>query len=166
MDWLTEILKATTLSSIGSLASIASLLLTIAVFIGVRNIRRYYVFTARVPELSERLSSLASKISSQLNSKSEGSTREILADIEVTLNSLVRKLDNPLKKQAKDIVKEIRKLEEDPGILRSLLNFVHIGHETDAEVETRELKLRQIHISIYKLTAECKEAYEDARWEA
>jgi len=153
-----ELVKSANLSSIGSLASVASLFLTTAVFIGIRNIRRYYLFTARVPELSERLSNLASKISSQLNSKGEGSTSEILADVEVTLNSLVRKLDNPLKKQAKDIVKEIRKLEETPGFIKKLLNG-------DTGTKIRESKLRQIHISIYKLTAECKEAYEDARWE-
>lgn len=165
MSWFVDVFSGKTITAIACASSIASLLLTFVVFLGVRKIRKFYIFTARVPELNQRLSDIASKISSQLNGNSLESTvvTETMADAEVTLKSLSRKVGNPLKPQAKKIIKEIRLLDKREGILAVLFSSRDNGQQNTAN--SREERLRRIYIALYKLNAECKEIYEDARWE-
>lgn len=166
MDQFIELMTGREATAFANATSVISFILTIAVFVGVRRIRKFYIFTARVPDLNGRLSDLASKISSQLNSGSTDSTAitEILADVEVTLKSLIRKVGNPLKSSANKIIKEIRSLDHGDSFIRKLIQSIR-DSEDSGVITDRETKIRNIYIALYKLSAECKEIYEDARWE-
>lgn len=163
MSWILEALTGKTATAIASAASIVSLALTVAVYLGVRKIKRFYIFNARMPDLNERLAVIASKISSQLNSNTLNSDAltETLADAEVTLKSLSRKVGNPIKSEASRILKNIHSIDGRDGFIKKLLSNKG-EHNHNAE---REARIREIYVSLYRLNAECKEVYEDARWE-
>lgn len=166
MNELIEFIKGDAFSALGSISSIVSLILTFLVFLGVRNIKRFYIFTARVPELNDRLSEAASKIASALNSGSitSDSTAEILADTEAILKSLIRKVDKPLKADAKRLIKNIQSMDGcDKVWCRAYKHF--FSSENQDTQENFESRLRDVYLSLYRLNAECREVYEDSRWE-
>lgn len=166
MEEILKIVKSDELAIFGSISSILSLALTFAIFLGIRKIKRFYIFTARVPDLNERLIKIASNISSALTSGSFDTTTltEILADAEVTLKSLTRKVKNPLRSDANKIIKEIRNLERCNGFFCKLLGFWGSKNAPDDE-DSYENQIRKIYLDLYRLNAECREVYEDARWE-
>lgn len=166
MDWVIGIISGKYVEAIATLSSVISLVITIAVYFGIRKIKRFYAFTARVPELNERLGEIASKISSSLNSGTLNIiyTKEMLADAEVILKSIYKKVDQPLKKQVKKILHEIESIDDTRGITNKIINFFKETSEINSE-GVQESRLREVYISLYKLNAECKNAYEDSRWE-
>jgi len=163
MDWAIDIVNGKYISAFAALSSIISLVITVAVYLGIRKIKRFYAFTARVPELNERLGEIASKISSSLNSGTLNttSTKEMLADAEVTLKSICNKVDNPLKNQVRKIIHDIEFIDNTKGLKNKFVKFFN-GSPYEG---IQENKLREVYISLYKLNAECKNAYEDSRWE-
>ena len=96
-DFIT-ILNEDYFSAAGVLSSIAGFLLSVFVLLAVRKIKKFYIFTARVPLVNEKLVDIASSISDHLNSFDGYTTKtfKILADAEINLKSLSRKVDGPL----------------------------------------------------------------------
>ena len=140
-----EILKRITLSDIGNVASILGLLITILVLINLRNIKRFYVFTARVPELLEKLGKHAGKIS-VFQKDFSNSGREIeleLAEAEIVLKSLRTKLNRQAKSSAKRV-----------------LNTVKRYNRTNPNQES----LWTVYVEIQKLISEVQELQSDLKW--
>lgn len=54
-ELLFKALRSETFAIAGTISSIISLILTFYVFLDVRQIRNYYLFSARVPELIKKL---------------------------------------------------------------------------------------------------------------
>jgi hypothetical protein len=79
-----------TFSDVGSMASIISLIFTVLVLIDVRRLRSYYLFTGRVPVLTQKLDQHQLKIEEYLNDfdKSISLIWLELAKVEVVLKSL------------------------------------------------------------------------------
>ena len=131
----------------GSIASIVSLLLTIIIFIAIRKIKSYYIFTGRVPELVKSLNKIASEINNCLNDF-KGAIHKIsmeLANAEVTLKTLRNKINNrSLKKSISKLIKQIK------------------GYKT---INDGEKKLRDIYIKLRKIIREIKELQKDQKWE-
>lgn len=131
----------------GSIASIISLILTIIIYFGIRKIKRFYIFTGRVPEVVGNLNKIASNISEHLNDY-EDFIPQIgldLADAEVALKTLNRKVGKrEHRKPINTLIKTINKYEPNP----------------DGEEE-----LRKIHIGLHKIVAEVQELRKDQRWE-
>lgn len=166
MSEIVEFLLSREFAALASLSSVLSLLLTFAVFIGVRRIRKHYVFTARIPELIDRLGNHASQISSLLDSDSIEATSmyETLAEAEVTLKSLKRKIGGSVKAEAGSLIKQISALRLSGSESGNWLpGFMSKLGSTPAT--NRENHIRRVYLAMYKITSECKEAYEDARWE-
>lgn len=161
-----DILNSDPFSAFAALASVVSLGLTIAVFYGVRGIRRHFIFKARVPELIERLTDIASKISDHLTAGSIESTSmsETLADAEVVLKSILRKVKRGVRSDARSILKEIAQLEGRPNWFSVVWDRFFSGFSL-SPVPDREAQIQKVYIGLYKVANECKEAYEDSRWD-
>ena len=96
---------------VGSVASFFGLLLTIAVYVGVREIRQRYLLRARLPELVEQLSELTSKIQGLLRDH-PATERELdatIAKCDGVLNNVEEKVEDDLE----DAVNAIRSRIED-----------------------------------------------------
>jgi hypothetical protein len=102
------------LAILGDVASVIGFFLTIAVYIGLRRIRTFYVFRARVPELADRLREKASTIATLL-ADYEGSKQQIqieLAEVVVLARSVRDKSAGDPKVEAKQLLKLIQKRAE------------------------------------------------------
>ena len=131
----------------GSIASIISLILTIFIFFGIRKIKRFYIFTGRVPEVVKGLDEIASNISKHLNDYNDflPQIRLELAKAEVALKTLRKKVGKrEHKKPINSLIKTIKNYKPNPE-----------GEE----------ELRQIHIDLYKIVAEVQELRKDQKWE-
>lgn len=110
-EWVTRL----SFSDAGSLSSIIALLITIWIAIGIRKIKLFYLFTARVPELGKRLRRHSSNLAKYLNdpeSFKEKISEEMVA-AEVTVTSLQRKLSGRDKKNVKDLLTGIRRANKE-----------------------------------------------------
>lgn len=164
-DFIT-ILNEDYFSAAGVLSSIAGFLLSVFVLLAVRKIKKFYIFTARVPLVNEKLVDIASSISDHLNSFDGYTTKtfKILADAEINLKSLSRKVDGPLRKQVENLVKEISSINASRHpVIQSIIDLLTFSTSENGETE-KEL-LERIYVSLYKITKECSTRYEDARWE-
>ena len=110
MDFISEFFQSENFRIVSSIASIASLLLTILIFINLRRIRSYYLFTARVPELADQLKAVSSKLAGYLNEFDDFVPQITLelAGVEVTLLSLSRKVDGRTKRSVNSLLKSVR----------------------------------------------------------
>ncbi|MCI5137368.1 MAG: hypothetical protein D3922_02885 [Candidatus Electrothrix sp. AR1] len=154
------------ITALGSVSSIAGLVLSVFVLFAIGKIRKFYIFTARVPQDNEKLAEIASSISSHLNSFEGYSTKtyEILANAEITLKSLGRKVDGPLKKQVNKLIKDINLINKKRHpLIRRAFDIVML--ENLQPDQTEKDFLEEIYLSLYKITKECSARYEDARWE-
>ena len=139
------LLKRLTLSDFGNIASIIALLLTIVIFFNLRNIKRFYSFTARVPELLEKMGKHAGQISSYQQDFSN-SSREIeleLGKAEIVLKALKNKVSRGTKSSVKRVLKAIEyygRTEKDPD------------------------KLWTVYVEIQKLIEEFQELQSDSKW--
>jgi hypothetical protein len=138
-------LAAVPWDAIANAASIAGFLLTVWVFWDVRNLRNFYLFKARVPELQERLSTLASSISSSLSSGDVATVAldEVLAELEILMRSLRQKTQSHSKSAAKRILKMLK------------------AYPSNRSAE----QLRVIYLEIRKLDQEITLVQQDAAWE-
>jgi hypothetical protein len=163
---INELYKNELITVLGTFASVLSFFMTLYVIITISRIRRFYIFIARVPEINDRLIKFASEISSQLNSFTGINTTivKLLADVEVDLASMSRKVDGPLKKRIKLVVEEIDLMDGRKTINKKIINFFE-SNKSNNILNTPEKSLQNIYFSLYKLTKECAERYEDARWE-
>jgi len=143
----------------GSISSLLGLFVTVVIYMSLAKIRRFYVYTARVPDLNEKLEEVASQISEHLNSYEGNTTKtfEILAHAEVTLKSLRGTIKGPINSQIKSVV---NKIQAACG-KHSLLSYFR----KEDNMENQKSGLEDIYVSIYKIVIECKEDYEASRWE-
>lgn len=135
-----------TLTDIGSAASILGFLLTIIIFLTLRSIRRFYVFTARMPELLKKLINHASKIA-EYQKEFSNSQQEIeleLAKTEVVLNSLKKKVS----RQTKSAVN---------SMLKTVNTYNNSSNDSDS--------LWAVYVEIQKLITEIHELQSDLKWE-
>ncbi|HEB36124.1 hypothetical protein LCGC14_0953010 [marine sediment metagenome] len=139
-------LKNITFTDFGTIASILGLILSILIFFFIRKIKSFYIFKIRVPGLSKRLQDIASSISSYLNDyeSSINSIDEAVVTCEVVLKSLKGKLSGSIKKAIKDLIKKI--------------------DQNSYDYRTKD-NIRDIYISILKISEEIKELQEDSKWE-
>lgn len=160
MNEIIDFLNTKEMLALSGASSIFSLALTCYVFIGIRKIRKQFMFNARVPNLLQRLTEASSRISSSLDSDSINSTHlnEALADTEILLKSLRPKIGRPTKNQATKIISLIRKIDGRRGLFGRFSN--------QSNHEPRDKAIRTVHIEIYKIIQEISELYEDSRWES
>jgi len=110
LNWLLKTIRQITFSDVGSIASLISLGMTFYVLYTVRKIKNFYVFKARVPELTEQLEGHASKLV-EFHGDFKNSKEKILLEIgkaEVTLKSLEKKVGRRTKKSVAVVVNLIR----------------------------------------------------------
>lgn len=104
------------------------LALTAVVFFSVRRIKSYYVVRKRLPELTKRLAQHSRSISESLNDFDafKGRLAEELAQAVATLESIRAKLNRSERKQVKDVLAELRKVDlKDPD--ESLVRICYLG---------------------------------------
>ena len=133
--------------NVGDLASIASLLLTIFVFFNVRKIKAYYSFTARIPELIDRLTEHTSKLNSY-HQEFENSLQlidEELAKSEASLEALQKKVDRPTRTLIK-------------GILEKISKYKQTRRKNSDE-------FWKIYVEMSKVTAKVRDLQEERKWE-
>lgn len=137
-----EIFEAT-----GNIASILSLIISFLVWLGVKKIREFYIFNARFPDLTMKLSNLASNLSDGLNIYDGVTTKlkKILVDIEIILKSLRKHAIGDVKNSINSLIKIIQKTD------------------SNNENAPKEL-LENIHLMTYKVIKQCEELYEESRW--
>jgi predicted PurR-regulated permease PerM len=107
---LVEILSGDEFTSVANVLSVIGFVLTLYVSFAIRNIRKYYIFTARVPELVRRLKEHNSKISELLNDY-ENSMQAIdieIASMQVILNSLKSKISGNGKKSTRELISQTK----------------------------------------------------------
>jgi len=133
------------ITDIGSVASILGFLLTILIFLSLRSIRRFYVFTARVPELLSKLKKHAGEISKyqkEFSDSQQGIELE-LSRAEVVLKSLKKKVSRQTKSSINNVLKTVKTYN----------SF------NDSK------RLREVYIEIIKLIDEIEELQSDLKWE-
>ena len=146
MDIILCFLNSHWFTALASLASICSLGLSIAVLFNVRKIRGFYVFTARVPPLLDRLEANSSDLSRLLNDFA-GFRQQIrikLGDTQVVLESLRSKVPPPHRQAVRRLAATIK-----------LYDMERDGPEP----------VRTIYIEILKVAAAIQEYREDIKWE-
>jgi hypothetical protein len=129
----------------GDIASLLSLVLTLLVYFNVRKLRRAYLFTARVPELTEELDSKAAELA-RLHATSEASKSQlqvVLAEIDVLSRSLRSKVDGDSRRAVKAVLVSIT---EYPG-----------RESADA--------VWQVYVAMQKCLAELRQAQLDLKWD-
>jgi len=146
MEAILTFLRAPWFTALASVASILSLAISVAVLIDVRKIRSFYVFTARVPQLLDRLRDNSSSLSNQLNDfeRFRAQIPLLLADTEVALASLSKKVRSPHN-----------------GVVRALALRVK---EYDVKADG-EVPLREIYVDLHKVIATIDDLREDLKWE-
>jgi predicted PurR-regulated permease PerM len=134
------------ITDIGSVASILGLVLTILIFLSLRKIRRFYVFTARVPELLDKLTKHAGKIS-EYQKEFSNSQQEIeleLSKAEVVLKSLKKKVSRQTKSSINNVLKTVK---------------TYYNSISDSK------SLWEVYVKIQILIDEIKELQLDIKWE-
>ena len=105
--------SSATLAEWGALASISGLVLTGAVFLGVRRLRAYYVVRKRLPELRKRLIQHSHEISRSLNDFEafKYQLAEELAQAKATLQSIKKKMTGAEKKEVKKLLGQLKNID-------------------------------------------------------
>ena len=141
-----DFLKVIKLDDLANLASIVALVLTIVIFMNLRSIRRFYKFTARVPELLNKLIQHARKIS-EYQKDFATSHREIdleIAEAEVVLKSLKNKVN-------RQTISSISR------VLKTIKTYNRQRYNSN--------QLWEVYIEMHKLIAEIHELQSDLKWE-
>jgi len=165
IDDIANVINGDYITAIGVVSSISSLIISVFVLLAVKKIRRFYAFTARVPEINKKLVETASAISDSLNVFNGFTTGlcTLLGDAEVNLISLSKKTDGDLKRKVDLLVKEITAIDS-PSWLTKVKRYVD-SETPKPEFDSQKQALQRIYVALYKITGECREIYEDARWE-
>lgn len=128
------------LADIGGLASLASLILTSYIALGLRRIRNTYKFRARAPQFVRALSKHASTLIEYANDF-DNSRQEIdieLARSEVKLRSMQRRMHGQSKKAVIRLRDSIKRYEQDPA---SKEKFYTVYREMQGVIEeVKELR--------------------------
>ncbi len=130
-----------------NLTSIIGFALTIWVLIDVKNIKSYYVFRVRVPQHIEQLQDFASHIL-DLKNRFEESLDEIdvvLANTDVELESLIKKVNKETQVSLKNLRKQIQ--------------------EYSATFPRSERQLWEIYIALNKVIGKVSNLQQDQNWE-
>jgi hypothetical protein len=126
-------------------ASIASLGLTLLVYFNVRKLRRAYLFTARVPELTEELSGKASEISRlhRTSAESKSQIQVLMAESDVLLRSLKSKVSGNSRMAVRAV----------------LLAIAEYQMNDSAEIVWR------VYVAMQKCLAELRQTQLDLKWD-
>lgn len=130
-----------TLSDISNIASVVGLALTLWVALNVRKIKNHYLLTARVPELSRKLSQHRRQLCKYLND-AEANRHQIeeeLAAAKATAQSLEAKLTGRHRESIKLLLKAIREQERqlttETGTRAIYRRIVHVSEELENMIE-------------------------------
>ncbi len=95
---------------IGTLSSVIGLILTVAVFFRVDNIRREYILRARLPQITKNLRDRASSVSELARNylESQDDLLVTLARTEADVTSLMEKASSQLRPFIKLLLKQTR----------------------------------------------------------
>ena len=147
------------LTSLSPVADAVSLVVSVAVYLSISKMRKFYLYAARAPELISKLEEIASQISSQLNSFNGSSTEihKLLAQAEVSLKALQNGAKGNIKSLIKSSVKELKGISKQNGNLSDEMR--------EKMIEIDRMRLEGIYLSIYKITVACRENYESLKWE-
>jgi hypothetical protein len=141
------------LATLGSVASLLSLILTAYVLIELRRIRSFYLFKARVPDLIGRLSQHSSNLSNYL-SDFDNSLPDIVKELavsEAVMTSLTKKLDG-------DPLKSVKALLQSTNEFRT--------HNTKLHFLKREKEgLRGIYVEMANVVEVLQQSQEDTKFE-
>jgi hypothetical protein len=142
-DWHTY------LSTVADALSVVGFIITIKVFLDLRKIKSFYVFKGRIPELIRNLDAHAARLASYYDDHdiSRQGIKLELAQAEVTLNSIRRKVDRPTKRTV-DAASEAISAYDD----------------TLMPHQSREL-LWNVYIEIRKAVDELVNRQKDVEWE-
>lgn len=145
-------------------ASILSFIISIFVLLSVRRIRNFYIFNARVPEINEELSKLASDLSGSLDSFDGLNSRihKILVDLEISLKSLKKKVPKDIKRDIDSLISTIQITDQSR---KNILLFWSRSETIGSSIESQREYLEKLHLSTYKVIAQCKSNHEESRWE-
>lgn len=148
-----------------------SLFLTILIFLGIRKIRRHFLFKARAPELVRKLKAAASKLIQSLNDDGEAvttATYEALADGEAILKSLRTKIGFS-SRDITDLLDRMHSFDQDRPKSwgqewRAFKRFLSRNKSNSLELDD-EQKVRQIYHGLMRIVSEANESLHDAEWE-
>jgi len=153
-----ELINNSFISAFGTLASILSFFITISVFLGIRKIKKFYFFNAMAPQIIDSLVLSAAQLSDQLNAFNGLTTKiyTILADAEINLRSLKGKTNGSFKTRIKNLINLISSLNSNSPIFGLFKKKI--------TPEEQSHLLQTIYVDLYKITAECKNLYDESRW--
>ncbi|MGB0389302.1 MAG: hypothetical protein ACPGWR_31150 [Ardenticatenaceae bacterium] len=139
-------LQSETFAILGTISSLISLILTFYVFLDVRKIRSYYVFSARVPDLIKKLHMHVSNLARYAKAFEQHSLEieEELAGAEVVLESLHSKLDGKAKQSVAQLMQDI---------------------ESYPQKRKDKNAVKKIYIDMTKIIGRVREIQEDRKWE-
>ena len=150
IDIIVKFLTSILFTALVNITQIASLVITIIVYFGVKRIKKYYTFVGRHPDLVKNLRRHASKIVEYL-SDFDGFFDQIQTELkltEVTLATLEKKIDDQPKKSIRRLRKTLRKTKN-----------------TDDLERQGEKGVRSIYNDLLKIDAEITELRKDQQWE-
>jgi len=164
MEFLQSLNNNTLFNLLASTASIVSVIITTVVYLNIKNIRKHYIFIARIPELSNNLSEIASSISERLDTFNGFTTIifQFLADAEINLKSLSKKSNGELKKSANALIGKIKQAENKSSFFDKIT--FNLYKKDLLDVKTQKIILQDIYISLYKIKSECDETFKDSQW--
>lgn len=146
LEILAKFLSSEFFTILASISSIISLILTFYVFLDVRKIKSYYLFAARVPNLIEKLQQNASNLSDYLDNFEQFSSKieEELAEAEVIVESLSKRIDGDAKKSTEKLIKHMQ--------------------EYNSREKNRD-SVWKIYLDIRRVVGRINEIQEDRKWE-
>lgn len=163
LETFAEALRGSWYSAIGTTASLLSLLLTGFVLWNLRRIKKHYIFTARSPDLIERLRKHASQISTYLNDPEgfESETSVELARMEATLLSLQRVMARPHKWPIRDLLETVRSNELSSTRRRNS----YYKYLLKIREKNKDSTLRIVYLETVKLVEQLDDIQEEQRWD-
>jgi|ERR1700686_239312 len=150
-EWFDKLVSS--VWTLGSLASILSLMLTAFVLFELRRIKSFYLFKARVPDLVGRLSQHSSNLSNYLGDF-DNSLPQIVKELaisEAVMTSLTKKLGGDPRKSVQAL------LESTHRFRTRYTNINHLQREKES--------LRGIYVDMAKVVEDLKQLEEDTKFE-
>ena len=163
LEALSEALRGSWYSAIGTTSSLVSLLLTGFVLWSLRRIKRHYIFTARSPDLIERLRGHASEIATYLNDPEgfESETSLELARMEATLLSLQRVLSRPHRRPIRDLLETVRSHK----LSSTRSQGSYYKRLFRAHNKNKDSTSRIVYLETVKLVEQLDDIQEEQRWD-
>jgi len=123
------------------------------------------MFTARIPEINQKLSEIASSISERLDTFDGFTTtiEKLLVEAEVNLKSMSRKSSGSLKKYSDFLIADINKI----GKRRRFFDKVtfNVFRKSINDKNSQKIILEKIYTLLYKVVSECNENIKDSKWD-